>query len=236
MNGYSTIDSLPDLPSKEMATAGRLTFTEYPENDAGWDNNITVNGSESFALLHSVYRFEAIEGATYDVFSTSDNDPFLLRVYDQFGNTIEANTEEDDPEDFPLDGVLYGTDVIWDWVAPYSGVFYIDASWNQSESHKYYDLSIYEDIDTAFNSDGSLESKVDKIFDWAEDNYSILFPNHSESQEVFGYYARLFSNGNGLGEKDGDIYFYDGGIDGTESIVLVGAVSDLLPLAIVDGL
>jgi hypothetical protein len=34
-------------------------------------------------------------------------------------------------------------------VAPYSGTYYVDASWNQGSFYKYYSLNIYEDKDTA---------------------------------------------------------------------------------------
>ena len=216
MNDHQTIDVLPDLTPAEMSSAGKLILTEYRTNDVGWDNYVAVNGSEPNALLHALYRFEAVEGATYDVFSSSYNDPYLLRIYDQFGNAIEANFEDDDPEDSPLNGVLYGEDVIWTWIAPYSGAYYVNASWHQGENERFYNLGIYEDIDTALST-----NNIDRIFDWGEDNYTILFPDHPESQEVFGYHARLYSNGNGLGEKDGDIYFCDDGADSKPSRVVV---------------
>lgn len=79
-------------------------------------------------------------------------------------------------------------------------------------------------------------SAADRVFNWGESVYTDLFPEHQESQDdLFGYYARLYSNGDALGEKDGNIYYYDGGAGGSGEIVLVGATSDFLPQALAAG-
>lgn len=146
---YYTLDYLPDLTVSEMAAASRLIFKPESVPSIGWDNKANVYGYDSYALLHGVYQFTAIEGATYDVFSTSYFDPYLLRIYDQFGNTIVSNDESDDGWDIFLGDAYYGQDVVFDWVAPYTGTYYVNASWNQGSYYKYYSLSIYEDIDTS---------------------------------------------------------------------------------------
>ena len=144
---YETIDYLPDLKASEMNSARHLSFTPY--SALNWDNNASVFGSDDYALLHDTYSFNATAGATYDIFSTSYFDPYLLRVYDGYGNTIIANSEGDDPADIELtDGGYYSQDVIWDWVAPYSGTFYVAASWNQGDYYEFYSLNLYEDVDT----------------------------------------------------------------------------------------
>ena len=38
-------------------------------------------------------------------------------------------------------------------MAPYTGTYYINGSWNQGSYYKYYSLSVYEDIDTAIPAD-----------------------------------------------------------------------------------
>lgn len=151
MANYTTLDYLPDLTLSQMATARTLTFRPHSVPSLGWDRVADVYGDNANALLHSVYKFTAIEGATYDLFSTSYFDPFLLRIYDRSGNAIVANNESDDgaPIDLPAAGGSFRQDVIYNWVAPYSGTYYVDASWNQGSFFKYYSLSIYEDKDTA---------------------------------------------------------------------------------------
>lgn len=71
---------------------------------------------------------------------------------------------------------------------------------------------------------------ADRLFNWAESIYTDLFPNHATSQEIAGYHARLYENGNALGEQSSNIYFYDG-----HSITLVGTVDDFLPGAVAAG-
>ncbi len=71
---------------------------------------------------------------------------------------------------------------------------------------------------------------ADRLYNWAESVYADLFPNHPDSQDILGYYARIYENGNALGERDDQIYFYDG-----NSIMLVGTVDDFLPDAITAG-
>lgn len=148
MATYTTLDYLPDLTYSEISNARTLTFTKSRANSVGWDNTASVFGDDSNALSHQNYRFVAKAGATYDVFSVSYFDPFLLRIYDSEGNVIVANSESDDPIGFRLSDGTYDLDVINDWVAPYSGTYYVAASWNQGSYFKFYSLSLEEDIDT----------------------------------------------------------------------------------------
>lgn len=150
---YTTLDYLPDLTYSQMAAASWLNFYSYSVPSNGWDYRAQVYGSESYALLHDTYKIIAIAGATYDLFSTSYLDPYLLRIYDQYGNTIVANDEADDGAGVLLSDGYYSQDVIFNWVAPYSGTFYVAASWNQGAYPTYYDLQIYEDVDTAIPVD-----------------------------------------------------------------------------------
>ncbi|MCW5619138.1 MAG: hypothetical protein KIS65_08030, partial [Nitrosomonas sp.] len=71
---------------------------------------------------------------------------------------------------------------------------------------------------------------ADRLYNWAESVHPNLFPNHPDSQDAFGYYARIYENGHALGEQDDHIYYYDG-----NSIVLVGTVDDFLPDAVAAG-
>lgn len=76
---------------------------------------------------------------------------------------------------------------------------------------------------------------IDRIFNWGEDAYSDKLPESQESVVIFDYYARMYSNGDAVGERDGNIYHYDGGEDGTQEITLVGTVEHLLDLAASNG-
>lgn len=75
-------------------------------------------------------------------------------------------------------------------------------------------------------------SDADRIFNWGESTYSSLLPEHQASMsDVFGYYARIYSNGHAVGEKDGNIYYYAG----SGEIVMVGTTVDLLQQAVTAG-
>ena len=132
-----------------MNSARQLTFSPSSANGSGWDYTAQFSSLASYAILNDEFYFYAVKGATYDIFSTSYFDPFLLRIYDESGNTIVANDEVDDGADFYLIDTYYKNDVIFNWIAPYSGKYFVSANWNQGSFYKFHALSIYEDIDTA---------------------------------------------------------------------------------------
>jgi endo-1,3-1,4-beta-glycanase ExoK len=72
---------------------------------------------------------------------------------------------------------------------------------------------------------------AERIFDWAESNFHDLLPEHAETQQVSGFNARIYSSGNAIGEKEGNLYSY---IPGQE-IRLVGSVNEILPQAEIMG-
>ncbi len=168
MTSYKTIDYLPDLTEDERLTADIMGFSSYTDNSNDYDSVAIVLGSENYAILHSIYKFTAIKGATYDIVSTSYFDPFSLRIYDSSGNLIEINDEIDDGDDiFVFDG-LYSQDMILDWVAPYGGEYYVQADWNQGFYYDSYALTILEDKDTA--NTGSKPIMFSKTFSVAENS------------------------------------------------------------------
>lgn len=141
---YPTLDYLPDLTNSEMDNSIHLNFTKYNPTSPliSWDLSASASGSEKFALLHSIYSFDVEKGDIVDIYSTSFFDPFLLRIYDANGNTMVANLEGDD---FPVtlsDGI-YQQDVIRNWTAPYSGTYFVDASWDQGSFFTFYSLIIF---------------------------------------------------------------------------------------------
>lgn len=136
---------LPDLEQAQLNSAITLTFDPYVDtSNLGWDNSASYGTSEDFALLDSTFRFFATEGASYDIFSSSFFDPFILILYDQNG-TVLASDESD-----RTIGSTYGLDYIFDYQAEYTGYHYFSASWDQGNAdvHKFVSASVYEDVDT----------------------------------------------------------------------------------------
>lgn len=146
------------LTDAERANANFLTFENYvPPPDLSlitWDYQASFSTSADFASLDDIFAFNAISGATYDIFSNSFFDPFILQLYDQSGNLLALDSGEGS----------YGTDWIQDYVATYSGIHYIDASWHQgsAQSNKYASVQVYEDIDTVgFSKTGLAQATND---------------------------------------------------------------------------
>lgn len=132
---YPTLDYIADLPPQVRAAANALTFVPAAANPVGWDTQALVTRFDSSAMFDDLYRAQFTQGASYSVFSYSFFDPSRLVIYDQDGNALIVGAE-----------ATYGTDHILSFVAPYTGTFYIDASWDQGSYYKTVSLSVYEDL------------------------------------------------------------------------------------------
>lgn len=143
MANYKTLDYLPDLSSASMANATLLVLEPYTSTNSGidWDNKAYYSTSKDYAILNDDFKWNATEGAVYDIVSTSYFDPFIVIVYDNLGKAIKTGESSYEGS--------YGSDWVWNFVAPYTGTFYVSASWDQGNYYKSVSLSIYEDIDTA---------------------------------------------------------------------------------------
>jgi len=127
---------------ESMRNAITLSFEPYDSSDSElwWDNYAIHTTSRDYALLYDDFKIYLNEGATYDIFSSSYYDPFILMVYDSNGVPVVANSDSND-----LD---YGFDIIFDFVAPKSDWYYINASWDQGIYFNDVSLSVYEDVDS----------------------------------------------------------------------------------------
>ncbi len=148
MADYVTLDQFPDLTPAAMSAAIALNLSAITSGVGGWDYGATVSGTAPNASQRKLFRITALEGAVYELISTSYFDPVNLLIYDRDGNAVSANNEADDPPDETyVDGGVYGLDATYSWRAPYSGTFYVDAGWNQGSRFSYHSLSIREDRD-----------------------------------------------------------------------------------------
>ncbi|MBB3222762.1 DUF4214 domain-containing protein [Pseudoduganella umbonata] len=134
---YDAIPYLPLLHVAEMNDARHLLFGPRLGDD-GYDNEAvyasTVPGEGSFP----VFSFTAVEGALYTVTSESWFDPYHLVVYDNMGNPI---AEDDGWGPAGQDGLSF--------IAPYTGKYYADASWQQGYAPDGgVELAILEELDT----------------------------------------------------------------------------------------
>lgn len=221
------LELIPELTQSERQSATKITF-----NNTNGETDIDfiglVDGFRSIAPTNA-YKFVALEGETYSFLSVSFFPPFL-RVYGPDGTALAAKSDEMDEFYRPIlhDKIAsvpnYEYDYIHEWEAPQTGTFFIKPGWSQGNFNSYFAILIDKDTDTS-------TSNINDLFDYGEATYPDLFPEHQNSQnyDELGYYARFYSNGFALGEKDGDIYLYDG-----NDIKLIGSANDLKHLLVED--
>ena len=214
---YETIDYLVELSKYEINHAGTLTFDVAAANINGWDYTASVSGSEQYAILHSLYSFHAEAGATYDMFSLSYYEPFIMIIYDYLGNPITFNDDAKDPADVVLsDGISYSRAAIWDWVAPYTGTYYIDASWYQGEVFKTYALVLEEDVNTIpYGSKTVIGNGLNETFITGHGNDFIDGMGGTDTVIFLGHQANytIYIAEKGFTVKDNT------GVDGTDTVI-----------------
>ena len=138
---YSTVTYYPSLTWHDMATAQHLPLSIYAPGAggaAGYENAALYAASYVGAESDALFSWTGLAGAIYSITSASFYDPHDLIVYDAQGQAIVI----DDRSGF------YGTDHLT-FIAPYTGTYYVDASWVQGDflDEQVVALSIREDLD-----------------------------------------------------------------------------------------
>ncbi len=152
-----------------MSRATNLTLTAYT-GSSGYDQAAQDWGWGS--VPSAVYKITLAAGAIYNVRSATYNDPNELTIYDQFGNALVINEEGDDPLLSDSNSVVYKSDQISSFMAPYSGTYYIDAGYAQSVSYNLYQIDVGAKLDnlklfhepTVKSPPATIEWVEDKIF------------------------------------------------------------------------
>ncbi|PID43930.1 MAG: hypothetical protein CSA52_03135 [Gammaproteobacteria bacterium] len=148
---YPIYDYLPTMSSWQQNSAIEITFSLSDTSCSDRDYEYHFADSAS-SLSTSNFAFFGFEGASYDIFSTSYYDPFELRLYDDYGHVIAIN-----------DDLIDGEDSIEQFEAPYTGWYYVDASWQFDYRDDYVSLSIHETL----NDDGG-DSAGDDFDFWGD--------------------------------------------------------------------
>ncbi|WP_338764143.1 DUF4214 domain-containing protein [Massilia sp. METH4] len=133
---YQTLPYLPPLSEADMDTADHLTFAPY--NFDGYENGALFSSSTPGEAAFPIFSFTAVAGGLYTITSESWFDPYNLVLYDADGAPI---AEDDGWGPVGQDGLSF--------IAPYSGTYFVDASWEQAAPpYSDVELSILEDLDT----------------------------------------------------------------------------------------
>lgn len=139
MSNYATLGVR--LTPSEMDWAWQLDLRPVHDAELGHYYGRTAHYAtyDPHASQDDIFVFHATRGMAYTVQSGSYFDPADLRIYDDDGREIASD-----------DGSgAYGYDYAA-FVAPYSGWYYIDASWSQGYYDSYASLNVYEDRAPAY--------------------------------------------------------------------------------------
>lgn len=121
-----------------MSSAPTLSFNGASQTflQLGYENVAEIYESGSYASLRDLFKVNLTEGNKYFIYSSSFFDPFILSLHDVNGAFLATDS-----------GTSYGSDVIY-YTAPYTGSYYVDASWHQGSAsgNKFVSLSVHEDV------------------------------------------------------------------------------------------
>ncbi|QBE65491.1 DUF4214 domain-containing protein [Pseudoduganella lutea] len=152
MATYETLPYIPLLSTGDMAGADHLGFAPRNAGD-GYDNQALFASAAPDAHAYPVFSFTAVAGALYTVTSESWFDPDNLVLFDEDGYPI---AEDDGWGATGQDGLSF--------IAPYSGTYYVDASWNQAAPPRSgVEVAVLEDLDTIPLAIGQGTEKADDI-------------------------------------------------------------------------
>ena len=131
--------SIP-ITAAEMAAAPRLDFSPAWANAVGWDMASIYAVNSSFAATFDTFVMKFYEGAKYDLYSVSSLDPANFRIQSSAGVILS------DPY---VSEETVGSDAIFNFIAPYTGDYYVSAGWTQAVGLYDVSLSVFADLDTA---------------------------------------------------------------------------------------
>lgn len=136
MASYPTLDYLNDLTPREIDWAWQLDLRPVSDPELGlyYGRTARYSTTDPYAGQDDIFVFHATQGMGYTVQSGSYYDPVQLRIYDDLGNAIAVDDGSGE----------YGYDYA-SFIAPYSGWYYIDSSWDQNYYDSYASINIYED-------------------------------------------------------------------------------------------
>ncbi|WP_157778654.1 DUF4214 domain-containing protein [Massilia violaceinigra] len=138
---YITIDYLSDLTAQQMLAARTLTFTPIGSKDSsGLDASASFNNYGGAQIQNDLFSFTGVANVEYDVFSNSTREPSTITLYDHAGNVIAIDNEKSTD-------IADGHDFLSNFMAPYSGTYYVAAGWTHIMPDPYLSLTVYADLD-----------------------------------------------------------------------------------------
>ncbi len=231
MADYNSISEILDLNAEKLNEAILLEFADYLIIPP-WDNRAFKSEDVSTAVDRDFFKFSATQGATYWLTSRSANEPELV-LYNATGEAIAIDNNDTSGK----------TDNILEFIANYTGFYYVDAGWVQSTEDRVVSMIIYEDVDTigSFQGDDSTDDSPDDSNDDLTDDS----PNGSNDDSNNPFDSKSGDNSNddspgtsfNGGQLFGEYYFgtddldtidYDGYLVADVEFSQNGPVDDLV--------
>ncbi len=130
---YRRLTSVQNLSDEDIVDAIPIVLDEATEYDHVVAFKNTIEEGD-YHNSQQTYIFYAEKDHIIDFTSLSYWDPSDLTIFDKYGYPIERNDEIQEIIDLPYlieyNGVVYDTDIIADWKAPYTGVFYLSSDYS----------------------------------------------------------------------------------------------------------
>lgn len=180
---YQTIDSIRDLTYSEKISAIELSFKPQKNSNGFFEDYASIVGMQVInpAPINAVYKFKAQKDANYFIMAHSPNDPNIV-IYDDSGNAITNSVSKE----------FRGTDnlridVERDWIAPYSGYFYVKPEWKGLGSTGFYGFSVTKNTDPNYfaNKDKVYVFKSEKTGPGVEPNSHSYFYTTNKEEAAF---------------------------------------------------
>lgn len=192
---YTIDTAAKKLTAAAMTSAQEIGFKPYFAI-ANVDNIAEVYGLEINPTGHTLFKVTLTAGVTYDILSASFADPKEMTLYDQFGNVIGVNDEANDPNSVILNNAAYNIDAAYDLVAPYTGVYYIEAGWitGADPNTAYHVLDVLANINPKAPGAAPVGKALPQTISWAEGSvFSYTLPANAftdaDANTTFSYYA-----------------------------------------------
>lgn len=132
------LDDLPVLSADVLNEAILLVFEPRVDEELHWENDIFY--SNDYVDDIGLFSFYGLEGATYDFGAMSHYTPNGIVLIDETGHVLDYNIDNVD--------TVEAITTLEDFVAPYSGEYYVMVDFDQSYGDQSGALLIGEDVDT----------------------------------------------------------------------------------------
>lgn len=127
------------LTTTQIDSAKKLNFFDFDRTSFQPYDRQALKSTSQEVTNTEAYWFTAVEGGVYDIYSYSGVEPDQLTLFDKDGNQVAIDT----------DGGGSRSDRILDFVATYTGEYYVVPGWIKGDSGATSSIQVYADLSQA---------------------------------------------------------------------------------------